>query len=160
MLNEPLWAEKTLASSLQSAREFGDSQTLLKIHAAALNTRLLGGNANVRSAAAFDQLMAGMDVPDDRLPKRSEGHIQTPSIRITRALWLLTGGSPRRSLFELEDAEPAIEPPLLAPQEQAAFAAVLAANGRREEAMEIAKAIPRKKLTPQEQAFLDKALAD
>jgi Tfp pilus assembly protein PilF len=160
MLNEPLWAEKTLASSLQSAREFGDSETLLKIHAAALNTRLLGGNANVRSAAAFDQLMAGMDVPDDRLPKRSESHIQTPSIRITRALWLLTGGSPRRALFELEDAEPAIEPPLLAPQEQAAFAAVLAANGRREEAIEIAKAIPRKKLTPQEQAFLDKALAD
>ena len=94
------------------------------------------------------------------MPKRSVEFSETDSIRMTRSLWLLTGGSPVRALYELEDVEPAIDLGRLAPHEQVAFAAVLAANGRREEAARMAADIPRKKLTREEEAFLEKALAD
>jgi hypothetical protein len=80
-------------------------------------------------------------------------------MRVTRALAFLQNGSKSRALYEIEEVEPRIEPEKLAPQERAAFAAVLAANGRMHEAGKIASSIPSGSLTGMEMAFLREHLS-
>jgi hypothetical protein len=79
-------------------------------------------------------------------------------MRVTRALGFLRDGSKSRALYELEEVEPHIDPEKLEPRERAAFAAVLALNGRPHEAARIASLIPQGSLSPTETVFLNEYL--
>jgi len=156
--NDPAWAMRTFEKILPLARSHGDPQVLIKIHAQALNTRMLGGDPGLRNRAAFDRLLAGASVSEDELAERATNFPENSSMRVTRALGFLRSGSETRALYELEEAEPRVDPDQLAPPERAAYAAVLAANGRFHEAGRIASSIPPGSLTPLESAFLQEHL--
>jgi hypothetical protein len=156
--NDPGWAFKTFEKILPLARSLNDSDVLLKIHILALNSRMLGGDPVLRNRAAFDRLVAGVPVSGDELAERAKNFPENSSMRVTRALGFLRDGSKSRALYELEEVEPHIDPEKLEPRERAAFAAVLALNGRPHEAARIASLIPQGSLSPTETVFLNEYL--
>ena len=158
VLGDPAWSLKAYRKLLATARAQGDSEALLKIQSLAMGSRILAGDPEVRDSIAFDRLMAGMEVSGDELADRVSAFPENPSIRTTRALGLMLGGSKVRALYEIEESAGGVDPAKLAPPARAVFAAVLAANGRNSEAEKIADTIPEESLMPGEAEFLRKHL--
>jgi hypothetical protein len=153
LLNDPAWALKTVETLIPVVRKYQDSSLMLDFYQQTMKSRFLIKESLPKDRAAYTRLILGETVPMEDLEMRAKKYPENASFRITYALGLLKSGSKVKSLFVVQDIEPAIQPGGLLPHQRAVYAAILAANGLHEEAQDVIKTIPPASLTRQEEAL-------
>jgi hypothetical protein len=159
LLNNQLWASKSLQKLIPVARRHRDSAQMLEFYRQAVKSPFLANEDVINDRIAYTRLILGEDVPIGDLEGRAKKNPENSAFRITHALKLLKSGSKVKALFELKDVEPSVSADSLLPYQQSVYAAVLAANGHDEEAQALIKSIPPDSLTQQEEAFVSALLA-
>lgn len=154
LLNDPNWAIKAVETLIPVARQHRDSTLMLEFYRRTLRTRFLVNEALPMDRAAYTRLVLGESVPLEELETRAKKNPENPAFRITYALGLLKSGMKVKALFQLKDQDPPVAVAGLLPYQKGVYAAVLAANGRLEEARALVKTIPAGSLTVQEEALL------
>ena len=160
LANDPGFGTDALEKLVPVARSQRDSARMLAFYEKLLRSPFLAQNSFVLDRLQFHRLVLGKPVAVEDIEFRLQQAGDNPSFRVTAALGLLTNGRKAKALHVLEGESRPIDPEALEPFQAAVFAAVLAANSRFDEAAELAARIPRNKLTREEEAFLERALAD
>lgn len=156
---DPRVAPGALRLWVPLARDHRSSTRLLGFYEKALSSPALAQDSYLLDRIQFCRLILGVPVPVEDIELHLKQSGDTPGALATAALGYLRNGRKARALYILESGENPLEVSRLTPSRQAAVAAVFAANDRVAEARQIAERIPRQKLTVEEEAFLEKALA-
>ena len=154
LLNDPNWAIKTVETLIPVVRQHRDSTLMLEFYRRTLRTRFLVNEDLPMDRAAYTRLVLGESVTLEELESRAKKHPENPAFRITYALGLLKSGMKVKALFQLKDMDPPLAVAGLLPYQKGVYAAVMAANGRMEDARILIKTIPAGSLTLQEEALL------
>lgn len=158
--NDPLQGAEALKRLVPVARSHRDSMRLLALYEKSVRNPVLAQDPFVLDRLQFNRLVLGKPVAIEDVEFRLRQAGDNPDFLVTAALGMLVNGLKAKSLHLLEEGPVSLDPDRLEPRQRAVFAAVLAANGRNEEALRMAAGIPRRLLTREEEAFLDAALAD
>lgn len=159
VISDPRVAPGALRLWVPLARDHRSSPRLLGFYEKALASPVLARDSYLLDRIQFCRLILGVPVPIEDIELLLEKSGDTPGALATAALGQLKNGRKARALFILEGDETPLDVSRLTPSRQAAVAAVFAANDRSAEARKIADRIPRQKLTVEEEAFLEQALA-
>lgn len=159
VVNNPQVASSALRSWVAVARDLRSSARLLGFYEKALASPVLARDPYLVDRLLFCRLMLGMPVSLKDIELRLAQSGDNPNYFATAALGYLKNGRKAKALHILEGGEKPVDISKMTPSRQAAVAAVFAANDRDAEARRIASGIPRQKLTVEEEAFLDLALA-
>ncbi len=160
LANDPLQGAEALKQLVPVARSHRDSMRLLALYEKSVRNPVLAQDPFVLDRLQFNRLILGKPVAIEDVEFRLRLAGDNPDFHITAALGMLVNGRKAKALHLLEEGPVSLDPDRLEPRQRAVFAAVLAANGRNEEALRMAAGIPRRLLTREEEAFLDAALAD
>ncbi len=154
LLNDPDFSQQDLKGFIPVVRAHRDSEKMLRFYELVLRSRFHGQDPFILDRLHFTRLVLGKTVPIEEIEFRLNESVETPAYRLTAGLGMLKSDRKAKALFLIENAGEPLAASDLLPHEQAVLASILAANGRVEEAVAIAAAIPRRKLTVQEEALL------
>ncbi|MFM8364098.1 MAG: hypothetical protein ACKOAS_03000 [Verrucomicrobiota bacterium] len=160
LVNDPRFESETLLKFVTVARTHRDSKRMVEFYEKMVRSPFLALNPFVLDRLQFNRLILGKPVAMEEIEYRFQQAGSDDSFRVTAALGFLLNDRKTKALNLLEESPNPIDCGKLPPQQAAVYAAVLEANGRRDEARAIASRIPRNNLTREEEAFLDQALAD
>ena len=160
VVNNPRLASSALRSLVPVAREQRSSARLLGFYEKALSSPVLAKDAYLLDRLEFCRHILGIPVPIEVVEAHLAQAGDNPNYLATAALGHLKLGRKAKAMHILEGGQMPADLSKMTPPRQAAVAAVYAANDRTAEARQIAARIPRQKLTVEEEAFLDQALAN
>lgn len=133
-----------------------DSARMREVLGMALATPNLAEAVPLLNDAAYLDLVLGRPVDAGVLRARLKEFPKDPAVFFTLVLERLRNGNAREALAMVEQANPDVN--TLAPNHLTVLACVLAANGRKEEAVRVAARIPAARISTQELELLRAAL--
>jgi hypothetical protein len=158
VLRDPERAEAVFSAVSPAVYRTRDALKVRRFYEIAAEAPLLQNNVRVKSMLSHFRLLLGLDEDLVAIANVSERHADDPVPRVTLALALLNLGDQVRALTELEDRKPDLDLTSLGVSQQAVVAAVLAANGRRDEALGMVARMPMNFLTQLETDWLRRYL--
>jgi hypothetical protein len=144
---------------VSTARQLGDAGRLREIYRSAASHPELAANPSFQNDLVLLDLLLGGQADLSATAYRLEANPNDFSMRTTHALANLQAGLPDKALGILSGGEKETRISELPAMHQAIAAAILAAAGRQQEALQIANAIPARAIGLQERELLARHLS-